>query len=118
MTDFATAAAKHHTVWLSAPGWPATAHRYTIVDAYLVVLGDQRCPPTGTRVTATLHAIAAGPPVASRTSALQDFPSTRIDDRHLHELIGHRHLGHSSAEVTQALRRHRTNASFAALDTQ
>lgn len=117
MADFAAAASKHHTVWVSAPHEGTAAHRYVVVGDRLVMVDEPSAalPPTGTNVTASIHHIAAGPPVASRTAALETWSPDELDDTVLHALIGHRRLGSTPAQVTRALHRVRRSSSFAAI---
>lgn len=117
MADFATAASKHHTVWVSAPDEGAAAHRYVVVGDRLVMVEAPgiALPPTGTSITASIHHIAAGPPIASRTAALERWSPEELDDTTLHALLGHRRLGSTPAEVTRALHCVRRSSSFAAI---
>src|SRR4051812_31832287 len=57
----------YHTVWVTAPGHRPTPVRFAMGDDEIVVFGDGELAdvPAGTRVSATVHTIAGGPPVST-----------------------------------------------------
>jgi hypothetical protein len=65
----------YHTVWVEAPGRRAVPVRYAVGDDEIVCFGDDGLAdvPAGTRVRATLHKIACGPPVATFYATLREL---------------------------------------------
>ena len=65
----------YHTVWVEAPGRRAVPVRYAVGDDEIVCFGDDGLAdvPAGTRVRATLHKIACGPPVATFYATVHDL---------------------------------------------
>lgn len=114
---FTAAATKHHTVWLATDEQSPTAHRFVVIDTRLVVADsvERPVPPVGAAVTATINTIASGPPIASHSARLESYPAEQLDDFALHELIGHRPLGSSAAEVAASLDRVRHSIRLAAI---
>lgn len=68
-------ARSYHTVWVSAPGRRPVAVRYAMGDDEIVCFGDDGLAgvPAGTRVSATLHKIACGPPVTTFYATVRDL---------------------------------------------
>ncbi len=65
----------YHTVWVQAPGKRPVPVRYALGEDELVCFGDDGLAdvPAGTRVNATIHEIACGPPVISFYATLREL---------------------------------------------
>ncbi len=112
-----TPVSKHHTVWITAPDRRAVALRYAVLDDALVCFGDDGLAdlPTGSRVTATVHEIRNGAPLASFGAVVTDLAPADIPLGVLSDVVGNRSLGANLEEVEHALLALRTTRRLVAL---
>lgn len=87
----------YHTVWIRSRDHRAVPTRYVMAGDHLVCFGDDglRDLGDGEQVTATLHAIANGGPVASFPATLREVPASDVDLGSLGDLLANvmRHDG-------------------------
>jgi hypothetical protein len=105
-------ASSHHTVWVTSPGDRVHAVRYATAGDHLYCFGDDglRAVHDGTRVGATLHRIANGPPVAAFDATVRTVTPDEVEVEAVLELLAHDPLGRTLEEVEAAAddaRRHR-----------
>ena len=98
-------ATSHHTVWVTRPGERVHAVRYAAVDGHLYCFGDDglRTFADGTRVSASLHRIANGPPVAAFDATVQTVAPEAVNREALLELAAHVPLGRDLDEVERTI---------------
>jgi hypothetical protein len=70
----------YHTVWVEAPGRRPVPVRYAVGVDEIVCFGDDGLAgvAAGTRVRATLHKIACGPPVVSFPATLHEVDAAEV----------------------------------------
>lgn len=85
-------ASRHHTVWISMPGRPASAERYAVDADRLVVFGDSRLGDLheGDRVEATICEIHDGSPIVSFPVIVHELPATQVELGLFGEVMGNR----------------------------
>ena len=102
----------HHTVWVTPPGDRVHAVRYATAGDHLYCFGDDGLGAVGdgTRVDATLHRIANGPPVAAFGATIRTATPDEVELEAVLELLAHVPLGRTLEDVEAAAddaRRHR-----------
>jgi hypothetical protein len=99
----------HHTVWVRTETMHPVSVRYSVDSDRLVCFGDGqlRDVPSGTRVWASVHEIAHGPPLVSFPALLRQVDADAVDTNAVVELLDHISLGRTSTEVARALDAHR-----------
>jgi hypothetical protein len=97
-------AKSYHTVWVSQAGTPAErAHavRYAAVDGHLYCFGDDglRHISDGSRVSASIHRIANGPPLLAFDATVRTVEPADVNREALLELVAHIPLGRDLTQV-------------------
>jgi hypothetical protein len=108
----------HHTVWVDLPGGGrSVALRYAADDDRLICLGDDGLAsvPAGSRVIASLRALACGPHVSTFWVRVEDLAADEVSLGLLAEVLGDQPLGRTSDEVSRALEAIRTGRRLVAL---
>jgi len=106
-----------HTVWVQHGNDRPVSARYALSGDNLICFGDEGLAslPDGSRVTATLHKIAHGAPVATFGATLRDVPADDVDVEALIELLAHVPVGRTSDEVKWGIEHHRRTRRIGAL---
>ena len=103
-------ASSHHTIWVQPwQGGGPRALRYVTSDSHLYCFGDDGLAAVadGERVTASIHRIANGPPVAEFSVTVRTVAPQDIDLGLVSELVGHRRPGHTFDEGLRQLQDYR-----------
>ena len=82
-------ARSHHTVWLRDGNERAVAVRYAVAGDRLVCFGDEGLASVraGRRVSATVHAIACGPPLVTFDATVREIAPDEVDIVTVSELL-------------------------------
>jgi hypothetical protein len=99
-----------HTVWVSAPGRRPVPVRYATNGDEIVCFGDDGLAsvPDGTRVSATVHRIACGPPVATFHATVRDLDGEAVPLGLVADVAGNLSLpSGGDGDPLEALRRRR-----------
>lgn len=89
--DLPMEASGHHTVWIRPwKGGHTGALRYTIVDGHLYCFGDDDLSGVadGERVSATIHRIANGPPLAGFSATIRTVAPAQVELATISDLVG------------------------------
>jgi hypothetical protein len=101
----------YHTVWVTAPGRRPVPVRYALDGDDLVCFGDDglSAVPAGTHVSATVHKIACGPPVATFGAVVRDLAPDDVPLGLVAEVAGNLSLvaGPDGRDPVDALRHNR-----------
>jgi hypothetical protein len=100
----------YHTVWVTAPGHRPTPVRFAMGDDEIVVFGDGELAgvPAGTRVSATVHTIAGGPPVSTFYATVRELSPDDVTLGLVADVAGNLPLRRNGSEdPLVALRRNR-----------
>jgi hypothetical protein len=91
----------YHTVWVSRPGDRAHAIRYATADGHLYCFGDDGLSDVddGSRVSASVHRIAYGPPLFGFDATVRTVAPADVNREALLELLAHVPLGRDLDEV-------------------
>jgi hypothetical protein len=104
-------ARSYHTVWVTAPGRRPVPLRYALNGDDLVCFGDDGLAsvPAGTHVSATLHKIACGPPVATFGAVVRDLAPEEVSLGLVADVAGNQSLvpGPDGRDPIDTLRRTR-----------
>ncbi len=106
-----------HTVWVQHGSDRPVSARYAMSGDNLICFGDEGLAAVrdGARVTASLHKIAHGAPVATFGATLRDVPADEVDVEALIELLAHVPVGRTSEEVRWGIEHHRRTRRIVAL---
>ena len=82
-------ARSHHTVWLRDGEERAVAVRYVVAGEHLVCFGDHGLSsvPDGQHVSATVYAIACGPPLVTFDVTVRELSPEQADMASVGELL-------------------------------
>lgn len=94
----------HHTVWLRHGDGRAVPVRYAVAGDHLVCFGDDGLTsvPDGQRLSATVHAIACGPPLVTFDVTVQEMPPELVDMASVGDLLAN--VMHGDGTVDGAVR--------------
>lgn len=97
-------ARSHHTVWLRHGDERAVPVRYAVAGDHLLCFGDDGLASAsdGQRLSATVHAIACGPPLVSFDVTVRDVPPERVDLANVGDLLAN--VMHGDGTVDGAIR--------------
>ncbi|MEW6470904.1 MAG: hypothetical protein AB1679_01420 [Actinomycetota bacterium] len=111
-------AGRHHTLWIDLPGGRTVAVRYVSDGDRLVCFGDDGLAgiPAGSRLFASLRALACGPKVHGFRVRVEDLQPEALSLGLLADLVGDRTLGRTSDEVTRNLEHMRSTRRLVALE--
>lgn len=108
----------HHTVWVQGPRGRPRAVRYALDGERVVCFGDGPLAdlPDRTAVTATVHEIAGGPPLATFTATVRDVAPDDVERNAVLELLDHVPLGRTREEVDANFEHHRSSRRLVVLE--
>ncbi len=94
----------HHTVWLRDGEERAVPVRYAVAGEHLVCFGDNGLSSMadGQHVTATVHAIACGPPLVTFGVTVHEMAPERVEMASVGELL--ENVMRSDGSVESAVR--------------
>jgi hypothetical protein len=100
-------ARSYHTVWVQAPDRRAVPVRYAMGDDEILCFGDNGLSdvPAGTRVRATLHEIACGPPVVSFYATVRDLEPDDVPLGLVADIAGNHALPVTNDDPLEVMRR-------------
>jgi hypothetical protein len=103
-------ASSHHMVWVQPwYGGRPRALRYATSGSHLYCFGDDGLAAVadGEQVTASIHRIANGPPVAEFSATVRTVAPEDVDLGLVSELVGHRRPGRTFDETLRRLQEYR-----------
>lgn len=108
----------HHTVWIQGPRGRPRAVRYALDGERVVCFGDGSLAEVADRtaVTATVHEIAGGPPLATFAATVRDVGPDDVERNAVLELLDHVPLGRTREEVDANFERHRRSRRLVVLE--
>lgn len=95
-------ARSHRTVWLRRGDDRAVAVRYAVAGDHLLCFGDKGLSSVGDgrRVSATVHAIATGPPLVTFEVTVREMSPEQVDLNDVGDLLADVVRGDGSVEGT------------------
>ena len=93
-------AQSHHTIWLRQGDSPAHPVRYAVAGDHLVCFGDDGLTAVqdGQRMSATVHAIACGPPLVTFDVTVREMLPDDVDILTMSDLLANVMEGDGTVE--------------------